>query len=608
MKPKRSQKNAGPQWHGKSVAAGYKTTLGQAKLTSRVSSGAQVKPFAGKVFYLDLPSDRLADTLESDIKELGGTIETFFSKEIKYLVSNKMEAKYVRSFGQESPVPSPHSGRSSPHPHSKSDRSGNNGDNLKSRTVGQAETFITRRGKTLVERVVKEQGRVQMNKMLSNALEWGVKILYINDIIAYVKKKKKAVCTQSLATTVKASVKAELLAKKGIHKCKGGRIRKQFIKVEDSSRHYRPVYLTIPNMPQFNLKTLPPCSPFMVDDKDATGNKQRGNRGVRPSGSEERAHGQKIRDKKRGGYCECCQIKYENVTTHLQTACHKAFAKSDEYFVVDKLVSSMHCDFLQIRSQVKRQKCSISSVLIAPGPCRKPSERKKQDIDSPEVFKEEQHRPGYRHKGFYSGHTSVPLILREEYPTSNDAYTEKSSHKSPGCKLLCRQASLTSCTQETKMEPTSSRVSKYGASSLSRDAQISPVDQIITEGMSSSVAHFQNINIKDDVPAKSITVETNHKDTKQHSSVQDGDMLHKKMFESNLLEKEENLQSISPVRKIQRRIRSYKCKRRKLDIDVEHVKLSDIPDDSKLRLWELFRSSDDTDVEFLGFENEIMEL
>lgn len=43
-------------------------------------------------------------------------------------------------------------------------------------------------------------------------------------------------------------------------------------------RHYRPIYFTLPNMPQINLRTLPPCSPFLVDDKDPPGNKRRGHR------------------------------------------------------------------------------------------------------------------------------------------------------------------------------------------------------------------------------------------------------------------------------------------------------------------------------------------
>lgn len=44
----------------------------QSKATSRASHPTQIKPFAGKVFYLDLPSNRQAEALENDIKQLGG--------------------------------------------------------------------------------------------------------------------------------------------------------------------------------------------------------------------------------------------------------------------------------------------------------------------------------------------------------------------------------------------------------------------------------------------------------------------------------------------------------------------------------------------------------
>lgn len=44
----------------------------QANRTSRLSCPVSCKPFAGKVFYLDLPSNRTSETLESDIKQLGG--------------------------------------------------------------------------------------------------------------------------------------------------------------------------------------------------------------------------------------------------------------------------------------------------------------------------------------------------------------------------------------------------------------------------------------------------------------------------------------------------------------------------------------------------------
>ncbi|XP_051263347.1 protein DBF4 homolog A [Dicentrarchus labrax] len=611
MKPKRIPRHTGPNWQGKGVTAGDKATLSQAKPTSLVSSLAQVKPFAGKVFYLDLPSNRIAETLESDIKELGGTVEKFFSKEIKYLVSNKREARYVQCLRQDSPVPSPDSGPSSPHPRSKPHQPGSHGD--KSRSQGQTDTFVTSRGKSLVERVVKEQERVQMNKILSNALDWGVKILYIDDIMAYVQKKKKVQCPAT--TAVKTSVKAVAAAKQGFQKCKAGRVTKPFVKIEDSSRHYRPIYLTMPNMPEFNLKTIPPGSPFCVEDKDPPGNKQRGH-------SEERAHGRKKnRDKKRGGYCECCMVKYENVTTHLQSERHKTFSKSDKYLVVDKLVSTLHCNFFHVRTQVKRPKCSVSSVLVAPGPCGKAELRHKRDLTTTDIIKEEQCWTVNGHKGSYSGDplkirsvlASAPLIHREGDSRRHYTHSDRSKHKFLAPKLPGRQNSLTSCTQtpQPEMKTAPSR-GECLTSITSRPTQVDPKDQIITEDMKSSTSHFHNINKQNKVSSKSLNVITNQQeesDKKQDSSVieavVDGNALPDKIIVNSLSEKEDpslSTQSFSPVRKIRRKVRVYKRKRRKVDTQVGHVKPSDIPDNSVLKLWELFQSSDDMDVEFLGFE------
>ena len=81
--------------------------------------------------------------------------------------------------------------------------------------------------------------------------------------------------------------------------------------------------------------------------------------------------------------------------------------------------------------------------------------------------------------------------------------------------------------------------------------------------------------------------------------VQDGNMLCK-IADNNLSEKEGV--SFSPVRKIQRRVRIYKRKRRKVDAHVEHVKPTDIPVNFKVELLELFQSSGNMDEGFVGFD------
>lgn len=57
---------------GEGVSAGYKAPPKQDKQMPGCSTHVLNKPLAGKVFYLDLPSNRITDTLERNIKELGG--------------------------------------------------------------------------------------------------------------------------------------------------------------------------------------------------------------------------------------------------------------------------------------------------------------------------------------------------------------------------------------------------------------------------------------------------------------------------------------------------------------------------------------------------------
>uniref|UniRef100_A0A3Q2PRW2 DBF4-CDC7 kinase regulatory subunit n=1 Tax=Fundulus heteroclitus TaxID=8078 RepID=A0A3Q2PRW2_FUNHE len=326
---------------GKGVNVSKKTSRSQAQQKSSVSFLAQLKPLAGKVFYLDLQSNRTAETLESDIKLLGGTVEKFFSKEIKYLVSNKREAKHVHRLRQDSPVPSPDSGQSSPQPnlHSPSNRV----DSVKSRSPGQVDKSVKSRGKSLVERVVKEQGRVQMDRILSNALEWGVKIFFLDDVLAYIQKKKEVFGNQvSAAASVKSQVRFKMSP---VTSFAAGRIAKPFIKVEDSSRHYCPLYLTMPSLPEFNLTTAAPYSPFCVEEK-ASGVKQQGHRYVLSEMT----------------YCDLpCLIFVQ----HLQSERHTAFSRSDEYSVVDRLVSSLHFNFLPLKTKANKEAVLSEAVQEA---------------------------------------------------------------------------------------------------------------------------------------------------------------------------------------------------------------------------------------------------
>ncbi|KAG3277532.1 DBF4 zinc finger [Ictidomys tridecemlineatus] len=205
--------------------------------TDNRTEKSKYKPLWGKVFYLDLPSVTISEKLQKDIKDLGGRVEEFLSKDISYLISNKKEAKFAQTLGRISPVPSPESAytaeTTSPHP-------SHDGSSFKS----------------------PDSDFIPSNSILSNALSWGVKILHIDDIRYYIEQKKK-----ELYLLKKSSTSIRDVGKRvgiGTQKTRR-RLKKPFVKVEDMSQLYRPFYLQMTNMPIINYSIQKPCSPYDVD-------------------------------------------------------------------------------------------------------------------------------------------------------------------------------------------------------------------------------------------------------------------------------------------------------------------------------------------------------
>ncbi|RXM27062.1 Protein DBF4-like A, partial [Acipenser ruthenus] len=186
---------------------------GTLKNTGRVAeySEAKSKPFAGKVFYLDLPYKKAAEALEKDIQEFGGTIERFFSKDIRYLISNKKEAKFAQSLGRNSPVPSPDSannaGNSSPHPSSR--RGSHKGSSHSAvdttlMTMPDIKLYIEKKKKelpTLYKDPVLTETHIksERHKVFSTSKEYEVvdKVIsqFVCDFVEFKKPKKRVKCS-----------------------------------------------------------------------------------------------------------------------------------------------------------------------------------------------------------------------------------------------------------------------------------------------------------------------------------------------------------------------------------------------------------------------------
>ncbi|NXW61183.1 DBF4A protein, partial [Eurystomus gularis] len=374
--PEAADKGARPAGGMQVKAEKIRSSLKNVKKDIGKPEKLKYKPLTGKVFYLDIPSNVISEKIGKDLKELGGRVESFLSKDISYLVSNKKEAKFAATLGQISPVPSPepahNGGNSSPHPSNQKDR--HDGSSFKIDTVCMS------RGKSLVEKVIKEQDLIPSGSILSNALSWGVKILHLDDVKNYIEQKKK-----ELYPIKRAGNSFKDVGKQGAaDRSRTGRLKNPFVKVEDSSRQYRPFYLQLPSFPALNYGVPKPYSPFEVDKKHPSGQKQTQSK-QRNKINSDKDGGTPIqlpqKDKKKRGYCECCGKKYEDLQTHLESEQHRSFAQSTQYQVVDDIISKFVYEFVKYNDdakKIKRTKCSTGHFSPIIGKITRPDELKER--------------------------------------------------------------------------------------------------------------------------------------------------------------------------------------------------------------------------------------
>ncbi|XP_075067322.1 protein DBF4 homolog A [Mixophyes fleayi] len=320
--------------------------------------GPAQKPFAGRVFYLDITSKLVAEKLEKDIKELGGTVEGFLSKEISYLITNKKEAKCAKSLKYMCSVPSPEPARNTGNVSAQP--SGRKGECQEGGSSKKPEKGDVSRGKSLLKKVIKETKILQKNSILANAYNWGVRILHVEEAKLYIEQKKRSLPQVKQESSAKPVVK-----RPPRRKVKVQRLLPPFIKVEDNSCQYRPLYLLLPFFRSFQPPITKPS--YSVDKPVA---------GAAPKETETKQslnktwHGQdgknahfKVKEEK-PGYCECCLLKFDDLDAHLVTQQHKTYSQGPCYQDVDNLISSFEFDFVDW--SLFRQEAKRSETLPAP--------------------------------------------------------------------------------------------------------------------------------------------------------------------------------------------------------------------------------------------------
>lgn len=249
---------------------------------------------------------------------------------------------------------------------------------------------------------------------------------------------------------------------------------------------------------------------------------------------------------------------------------------------------------------------SVSSVLSVSRPCGKSEVRHRGgDSGTQETLKEEQQQTVDRESN--SGHAvktrSAPVstsLIRKDR-RNHSSYSCRSRSKSQAAKRLCGQNSWT-CGPQTRDHAQMSldrreTVSPEGEGHVTASCSAAQVDTVDQISQNSSSSLPQDATTRSDSLRKlNVTkppeeTET-HEGLPQFESVQDG------AADDRTENTHVPASGFSAVRKIQRRVRIYKRKRRKIVTCV----LGGQSNGSHNSLLRLFQSSDDMDVEFHGFE------
>ncbi|XP_072343164.1 uncharacterized protein [Scyliorhinus torazame] len=304
---------------------------------------------SGKTFYLDLPSNKNTKFLEEVVKKWGGTIESFLSKEVSYVISNNKGSKLANL----APIP--------------------NREHLKNNQVGTPQSANPRddqimqisRGKRLLETVIRNNECAGTNSILDNARSWGVKILYLDDLLAYFAKRG--------IKLLNANRKTEGNGHSRKYICKNtkvGKLKQPFLKIEDSSRHFRPLFQQYVSYPELNYKSHKGFSAFDPLKKSRNGHQEQekskhGDCRMTNSEGDVESITKPIathRENKRQRFCECCRETYYDLVGHLISKQHQEFASDPSQFtVIDDIVAQLENEFVEYQSSESTQR-SMKSV------------------------------------------------------------------------------------------------------------------------------------------------------------------------------------------------------------------------------------------------------
>lgn len=266
--------------------------------------------FSNQKIFLDVKDYGKLGQLEATIREFGGTVEKFLSKDVTCIVTNRARTESGLGLLQKDVLASAST-------HSQSFRPSAIGNRVISR--GQA---LLMHSNSLKDTSVCEP--------VAFAEMWGIKIIALDTIVQAVDKQlQMCIVSAPLSPANKQSLKPH----RAINKTN---FTGAFIKVEDTESNYRPFfsqYLTFPNLDLDGdlsngiFKCAESARPVAAGKNIST-----------PAAGTRK---QKILCRR--GYCECCDTMYDDLSQHLNSTGHQRFAENVENFAsLDKLIDQIH--------------------------------------------------------------------------------------------------------------------------------------------------------------------------------------------------------------------------------------------------------------------------
>ncbi|XP_017559954.1 uncharacterized protein dbf4b [Pygocentrus nattereri] len=310
-----------------------------------------LRPLERKLFYLDEVKNRPSSVITEIIGRLGGKVESFLHKDVNVVITGNREAL---TDGPDRLERSPAASGKAEVEAVGSPCLQREGGSSAQRPGTPRPPVYGSRGKALLEKAIRNNEKSQ-GSVLTNARSWGVKIVGVNHFLKFV---------DQLSAELSAQRSKKIQQKKagessGPRVVKAGVLKADFLKVEDSSRKYRPLHAQSLSFPTLRYTGRfspfePPAPPRPEKRKDGELSKNKLRKSEEPISSSDQPFAPlpqtpspKRPRKKSLGYCECCQISYKDQDEHLHSDLHRRFVEDiTNYAVVDQLVAGLVVDFL----------------------------------------------------------------------------------------------------------------------------------------------------------------------------------------------------------------------------------------------------------------------